>query len=195
MSYVSFLHQTTTVLLLNGHILHCLMSLFYIKPQPRVNRQFQMHDCLMSLFYIKPQLLLVWGNTAEYCLMSLFYIKPQLGDGVTGGGLHCLMSLFYIKPQPITRAQLEHRNCLMSLFYIKPQPAFNSLRCFSIVLCLFSTSNHNIYLIICSYSDTCMFLCAYEVVDVAFIPCKNTKKILIAMGLVLIFSLLFPRCE
>ena len=66
---------------------------------------------------------------------------------------------------------------------------------FSVVLYLFSTSNHNIYLIICSYSETCDFLHIYEVVDIIFIPCKITKKILIAMGLVLIFSQLLPKCE
>jgi len=35
----------------------------------------------------------------------------------------------------------------------------------------------------------------YEVVDTVLIPYKGIKKILIAMGLVLFFSLLLPKCE
>lgn len=62
-------------------------------------------------------------------------------------------------------------------------------------LYLISTSNHNLYFIICSYSEICIVLNIYEVVDTVLIPYKGIKKILIAMGLVLFFSLLLPKCE
>ena len=58
---------------------------------------------------------------AEYCLISLFYIKPQLR-----GNEGKLIS-----------------GCLISLFYIKPQLRGYESQLVTVVLYLFSTSNHN----------------------------------------------------
>ena len=55
LSYIVFLHQTTT------HVL-CLLNSF---------------NCLISSFYIKPQLLIKVLKPIENCLISSFYIKPQ----------------------------------------------------------------------------------------------------------------------
>ena len=173
MSYISFLHQTTTSSASRYFGKCCLISLFYIKPQPQAG--------------INPLSL--------RCLISLFYIKPQLNPQPYYERICCLISLFYIKPQPCHPCRSRPAGCLISLFYIKPQLDNLAVMIDSVVLYLFSTSNHNIYLIICSYSETCDFLRIYEVVDIIFIPCKITKKILIAMGLVLIFSQLLPKCE
>ena len=57
--------------------------------------------------------------------------------------MHCLISLFYIKPQPSSLLGFAMLNCLISLFYIKPQLSWSAVSQCSIVLYLFSTSNHN----------------------------------------------------
>ena len=69
------------------------------------------------------------------------------------------------------------------------------IRVDGIVLHLYSTSNHNVYLLILLFTDICVHSYVYEVVEIDYLLCKNTKKILIAMGLALIFSLLLPKCE
>ncbi len=78
LSFISFLHQTTTFCGYDGHVTYCLLSLFYIKPQPPDGLEVLVVDCLLSLFYIKPQLTTSRNNGQWYCLLSLFYIKPQL---------------------------------------------------------------------------------------------------------------------
>ena len=79
LSYISLLHQTTT-LCPDGFLLgDCLISLFYIKPQQRTDETFKGCNCLISLFYIKPQLSASSFVNLLNCLISLFYIKPQLG--------------------------------------------------------------------------------------------------------------------
>ena len=79
----------------------------------------------------------------DHCLISLFYIKPQPASRLRSGDEHCLISLFYIKPQHISQIRLVPVHCLISLFYIKPQPTPKTSPFSSIVLYLFSTSNHN----------------------------------------------------
>ena len=77
LSYIVFLHQTTTA----------------------ASDVRWPYDCLISSFYIKPQLgswLLVW---VPYCLISSFYIKPQPSCTAPLSVHHCLISSFYIKPQ------------------------------------------------------------------------------------------------
>ena len=85
LSYISILHQTTTVIHICPHLI----------------------DCLTSLFYIKPQLVAVLRRLGAYCLTSLFYIKPQLPCRPLAPPWDCLTSLFYIKPQPL--AKMEER--------------------------------------------------------------------------------------
>ena len=56
LSYIVFLHQTTTQIQLRLLLKHCLISSFYIKPQPIWWLKAASSDCLISSFYIKPQL-------------------------------------------------------------------------------------------------------------------------------------------
>ena len=124
--------------------LDCLISLFYIKPQPSRRVTLATNDCLISLFYIKPQPAERNSETRAHCLISLFYIKPQpLAVWHVRVG-NCLISLFYIKPQPCALSSFRSKNCLISLFYIKPQLTWFNLNIQFIVLYLFSTSNHNL---------------------------------------------------
>ena len=55
LSFISFLHQTTTPRGYPHVIQHCLLSLFYIKPQRVPVSPITRLNCLLSLFYIKPQ--------------------------------------------------------------------------------------------------------------------------------------------
>ena len=78
LSYIAFLHQTTTIVWLMFLTYNCLISPFYIKPQLDGHNAYQMLDCLISPFYIKPQLSTRIRKNKKYCLISPFYIKPQL---------------------------------------------------------------------------------------------------------------------
>ena len=86
------------------------------------------------------------------CLISLFYIKPQLTCCNNRKSVSCLISLFYIKPQPTYFSSIKKESCLISLFYIKPQHTDELQEEGTVVLYLFSTSNHNSS--VCTSSST-----------------------------------------
>ena len=130
---------------------------------------------------------------------------------------NCFIPLFYIKPQLLLTSTLRHVDCFIPLFYIKPQQpsarhsalsiasyhcsTSNHNRSTPIILqaaiasyhC--STSNHNIYFVFCLFTGICHITLIHEVVEIDFLLCKYTKKILTAMGLVEISSLWLPICE
>ena len=54
--YILLLHQTTTMYLVASVTLGCVISYFYIKPQPTMSAQLSSVSCVISYFYIKPQL-------------------------------------------------------------------------------------------------------------------------------------------
>ena len=96
---IEILHQTTTPHVLLQHPRCCILSKFYIKPQPWADYAAQGARCILSKFYIKPQLPDVQVNTGLGCILSKFYIKPQQRGHhhkITG---RCILSKFYIKPQ------------------------------------------------------------------------------------------------
>ena len=76
--HILFLHQTTTALLLYHAHTCCVISYFYIKPQPSVAAEWLTVSCVISYFYIKPQLQRVARLGNARCVISYFYIKPQL---------------------------------------------------------------------------------------------------------------------
>ena len=53
---IEILHQTTTDDAVEFPILGCILSKFYIKPQPRQHQIAKDDGCILSKFYIKPQL-------------------------------------------------------------------------------------------------------------------------------------------
>ena len=122
LSYIVFLHQTTTL----GYTAEPL------------------NYCLISSFYIKPQLICICYLLAINCLISSFYIKPQLLEEVYHSTLNCLISSFYIKPQRFLCRVITSVYCLISSFYIKPQLDGRLAKRQIIVLYRLSTSNHNI---------------------------------------------------
>ena len=75
---IEILHQTTTRAPLNPTLPCCILSKFYIKPQPCLGWQKSSSSCILSKFYIKPQLPIRGRNHYKSCILSKFYIKPQL---------------------------------------------------------------------------------------------------------------------
>ena len=67
---IFILHQTTTVVFLAAPSQNCILSLFYIKPQPYFLHIFRNGHCILSLFYIKPQL----KNSSSVKLPKLYSI-------------------------------------------------------------------------------------------------------------------------
>ena len=121
LSYILFLHQTTT-----GSHSSC-----------------PPFCCLISCFYIKPQLVGCEVTNSNRCLISCFYIKPQHRRPHAHPAAGCLISCFYIKPQPSVVASACGSCCLISCFYIKPQHQWRKCHQSCVVLYLVSTSNHN----------------------------------------------------
>ena len=143
LSYIVFLHQTTTWCSAIASISDCLISSFYIKPQPFRGSSPRAADCLISSFYIKPQRPLINASASENCLISSFYIKPQQPAKWHKIKINCLISSFYIKPQRRYKNGIEAVHCLISSFYIKPQHVLAHVVLCLIVLYRLSTSNHN----------------------------------------------------
>ena len=75
---IEILHQTTTAWCIRIRRYSCILSKFYIKPQPAIANVSAAAGCILSKFYIKPQ---HWPNQWLFgpsCILSKFYIKPQL---------------------------------------------------------------------------------------------------------------------
>ena len=121
----------------------CLISSFYIKPQPDRGDVVDAVNSLISSFYIKPQHLPQRFKPRSDCLISSFYIKPQPKPLILFTKTYCLISSFYIKPQPLVHEGYRIVNCLISSFYIKPQLYVGQGRSCCIALYRLSTSNHN----------------------------------------------------
>ena len=77
--------------------------------------------CILSKFYIKPQPIRLWNDVG----LGLYLIEI-LHQTTTSWSpirwlLCCILSKFYIKPQPTLRVSFILRRCILSKFYIKPQ--------------------------------------------------------------------------
>ena len=119
---IEILHQTTTVPTQKQDQHRCILSKFYIKPQPWLTPQTCIPSCILSKFYIKPQ------QRIRHCL----------------GHSCCILSKFYIKPQHPCRCFRLLRRCILSKFYIKPQHFETNDPKGFVVSYRNSTSNHNL---------------------------------------------------
>ena len=141
--YIFILHQTTTHRPKRPLADSCIISSFYIKPQPDTGNQNAMNvvlylhstsnhnrlacmptssiSCIISSFYIKPQPVTSQPRHGRRCIISSFYIKPQLKAEVRIMQDGCIISSFYIKPQRCEYMGEKYRRCIISSFYIKPQ--------------------------------------------------------------------------
>ena len=118
---IEILHQTTTLSDFRSHYCGCILSKFYIKPQPEGGPGVPRPCCILSKFYIKPQQSGLSRTLPAGCILSKFYIKPQLSKGYISPAYGCILSKFYIKPQRTCGRPQERKSCILSKFYIKPQ--------------------------------------------------------------------------
>ena len=205
LSYISLLHQTTTV----GRSPRLLSPLSYISLLHQTTTTCRAHQTVPPLSYISllhqtTTAQLVAIQTTKLSYISLLHQTTTV-DGLYYYCSYCLISLFYIKPQRYNPAK---RTCKIVLYlsstsnhntpffkaftqgivlYLSSTSNHNHNNAKSnhnqIVLYLSSTSNHNVYFISCLFTSICYTSLIHEVVEIVFLLCKNTKKILIAMGL------------
>ena len=74
---IEILHQTTTRYPRLFKLSSCILSKFYIKPQPALVGTSGTSSCILSKFYIKPQQTFFASKIEHGCILSKFYIKPQ----------------------------------------------------------------------------------------------------------------------
>ena len=139
---IEILHQTTTreppVLFLLG----CILSKFYIKPQPSGNRvgtslvvsyrnSTSNHNLRNKWLFSKKLYLIeiLHQTTTSFALRretrALYLIEilhqTTTADTAIGWKRCCILSKFYIKPQRLSVATAGAAGCILSKFYIKPQ--------------------------------------------------------------------------
>ena len=123
----------------------CILSKFYIKPQPHrvpedlfrvVSYRNSTSNHNKTLIPITRKLLYLIEILHQTTTMSLkdFHDKS------------CILSKFYIKPQQSTKAIRIWRSCILSKFYIKPQQKSGWYFTPRVVSYRNSTSNHNYHL-------------------------------------------------
>ena len=133
----------------------CILSKFYIKPQPRAAakaKSFSLYlieilhqTTTVYNYYINQQMLYlieILHQTTTIldsfrfcysCILSKFYIKPQRKEVLSLLTIGCILSKFYIKPQLLSSIVAALAGCILSKFYIKPQLAricsYSAIRC------------------------------------------------------------------
>ena len=143
LSYISFLHQTTTLLRIIRVLIYCLISLFYIKPQLRL-----FYTCLSEIvLYLfstsnhNPYYDLKQGIELSYIsflhqtttslrwhslksILSYISFLHQTTTSVACYPHRCKLSYISFLHQTTTLVRIVRVSiyCLISLFYIKPQP-------------------------------------------------------------------------
>ena len=100
---IEILHQTTTIVCTMRFDQRCILSKFYIKPQPSPRSTAMLPRCILSKFYIKPQPVAKGVAFPFSCILSKFYIKPQQAGLSIHRAQSCILSKFYIKPQRLSR--------------------------------------------------------------------------------------------
>ena len=139
---IEILHQTTTKEVL-GHQPHgCILSKFYIKPQPydEVLGQISVVSYRNSTSNHNSHLI-----TSAFLLLYLIEILHQT---TTASMLPCLVVLLYLieilhQTTTIIGLTFSTRCCILSKFYIKPQLSRQWLLVPCVVSYRNSTSNHN----------------------------------------------------
>ena len=164
LSFISFLHQTTTTLIRYPAVVDCLLSLFYIKPQLPSFQCNTLFNCLLSLFYIKPQrsrprdrgqaiVFYLFSTSNHNCVAVgkcrvpiVFYLFSTSNHNISAIVKYFILLSFISflhQTTTVLLLRLFLMDCLLSLFYIKPQRIGATSRARHIVFYLFSTSNHN----------------------------------------------------
>ena len=143
--YIFILHQTTTLRVYQIPTTSCIISSFYIKPQPSCSKSrlksvvLYLHStsnhntflrthprlncCIISSFYIKPQLL----QYHEVIAAVVLYLHSTSNHNWSGSPVSSLYVVLYLH-------STSNHNC-----------GFRSNAAKSVVLYLHSTSNHNLW--------------------------------------------------
>ena len=161
---IEILHQTTTSPPFYRGCGCCILSKFYIKPQPSTGSGTRTPGCILSKFYIKPQLFYGFIVRVRSCILSKFYIKPQpchrhrvrwlvvsyRNSTSNHNSFLALMVLDMLYLIEILHQTTTHRldgehlpGCILSKFYIKPQHVRLLVHFAVVVSYRNSTSNHN----------------------------------------------------
>ena len=148
----------------NGTSYGCILSKFYIKPQPILenlaiitvvsyrNSTSNHNLTAASRRSLVLYLIEILHQTTTFgcprrpsngCILSKFYIKPQHALAEFVDEKCCILSKFYIKPQQQTILRWTTKCCILSKFYIKPQLMDNKECRRNVVSYRNSTSNHN----------------------------------------------------
>ena len=161
---IEILHQTTTLISVSSFSTSCILSKFYIKPQPKYTEHWAFHSCILSKFYIKPQqranvmrnlrVVSYRNSTSNHnsVIINLFSTpvvsyRNSTSNHNNGCVFSCdgLLYLIEILHQTTTTVAFSVATacCILSKFYIKPQPSRRRLPTCGVVSYRNSTSNHN----------------------------------------------------
>ena len=142
LSYTFFLHQTTTTLLIRYFTLNCLIPFFYIKPQLS-SCPFRKPVIVLYLFSTSNHNCVLCGLPWRWIVLYLFSTSNHNQWQRLCG--RSILSYTFFLHQTTTQRGLSSSShyCLIPFFYIKPQLCVYRKGMATIVLYLFSTSNHN----------------------------------------------------
>ena len=141
---IEILHQTTTVDVHEFHEVRCILSKFYIKPQPWITsfvltivvsyrNSTSNHNCAGGWPHARGLYLIEILHQTTTCpvvtlRVEMLYLIEILHQTTTAGlsiGLMYGLYLIEILHQTTTQRETRriHRGCILSKFYIKPQPS------------------------------------------------------------------------
>ena len=200
MYLIVFLHQTTTDKRYNRTHSHCILSSFYIKPQPAGVIVRSARNCILSSFYIKPQLptpnysrpqivsyRLSTSNHNSLCAFlsaKTLYLIVFLHQTTTLPACKlCCYRLYLIvflhQTTTAKRAALIRLNCILSSFYIKPQLLIGRNVRPGIVSYRLSTSNHNLLSLLNVILKLYLIVFLHQTTTVKILPLRKSGLYLI----------------
>ena len=140
---IEILHQTTTVVLKLHRKRSCILSKFYIKPQPSRQCCLVYRSCILSKFYIKPQLDTV-NSCKDYVVSYRNSTSNHNQSDEDPPGSHVVSYRNSTSNHNRTRNMPDDDpGCILSKFYIKPQQRKIKSMEQQVVSYRNSTSNHN----------------------------------------------------
>ena len=152
LSHISFLHQTTTIDM-TERVKLILSHISFLHQTTTPAGQSFITGVLSHISFLHQTTTYFADPTSVGTLSHISFLHQTTTVAiVTILTRNCLISLFYIKPQLCMPYCAIAADCLISLFYIKPQLFLTITKILFIVSYLFSTSNHNLYSPILSFS-------------------------------------------
>ena len=140
---IEILHQTTTLWPWEAYQLCCILSKFYIKPQPDRQAWYRSLCCILSKFYIKPQ-----HECSPPVEISVVSYRNSTSNHNVGTLPFSTLGLYLIEILHQTTTMnvfaVRFDGCILSKFYIKPQQLNWEKEVPVVVSYRNSTSNHNV---------------------------------------------------